>query len=112
MRLLNARANVSRYSASGSTQSNGTGVTSSSNLLVMESSSMELQAARPTQSSLSSSVGGLSVSPLSAWAEAAVTLLPRANHAAAEDSSTKITKIADHNAACLRGATRGSISNG
>src|SRR6202047_5088526 len=113
MRLLNARATVRRYSASASTHSSGTVATSSNNLLVMERSSMELQAEKPSQSSFSRNVGAAAVSLCTVRAAmAGVVLAVRANHAAAAHSSTNSAKSADHSVACLCAATCGSISNG
>src|SRR5712664_1284634 len=101
MRLLNASAKVKRYSASGSTHSSGTGATSSNNLLVMERSSMELQAERPSHKSLSRSVGAATVSLRSDPAAMLGTVPWRASHAAAEHTSTNATKSTDHSVACL-----------
>src|SRR6266436_1457177 len=112
MRLLKASAKVNKYSASGNTHSSGTGATSSSNLLVMERSSMELHAERPTHSSFWRKLGASPVSLCSESAAAAGTAPRRASHAAAEHSSANTTNRTDHTAACLCAATRGSISNG
>src|ERR1700737_2235625 len=112
MRPLNARAKVRRYSASGKTQSSGTGATSSNNLLVIERSSIELHAERESHSSLSRKVGAAAVSLESLSIAMPDTAPRRANHVAAAHSSTNTAKSADHSTACLCAATRGSINNG
>src|SRR5882757_5563503 len=99
MRRLNVSAKVRRYSASGSTHSNGTGATSSSNLLVMESNSIELQAASPSHNNLSRSVGASAVSFSPDCARETGGAPARAHQAAAAHSRTKTAKSADHNVA-------------
>src|SRR5260370_36800773 len=98
MRLLNARAKVSRYRARGSTQSSGTGATSSNNLLVTERSSIELHAERESHSSLSGKVGAAAVSLESLPTATPDTAPRRANHAAVVHTSTNTAHSADHRA--------------
>src|SRR6266403_2992532 len=99
MRRLNASAKVRSYSASGSTHSSGTGATSSNNLLVMERSNIELQAANPSHNSLSRRVGATLVSFCEDCALEGGRPPVCANQTAAAHSRTKITKSADHSVA-------------
>src|SRR5712671_7515848 len=99
MRRLNVSAKVRRYSASGSTHSSGTGATSSNNLLVMESNSIELQAASPSHNNLSRSIGADAVSFSLDCARGTGAASARANQAAAAQSKTKTAKSADHSVA-------------
>src|SRR4029077_17854384 len=105
MRLLKASAKVSKYSASGSTHSSGTGATSSNNLLVMERSSMELHAERPSHSSFLRRLGAPGVSFCCVSGVLVDTVTRRASHAAAEHSSTNTANSTDHSVACLCAAT-------
>src|SRR5258708_35576255 len=111
MRLLNASANVSRYKASGRTQSSGTGATSSNNLLVMERSSMELHAERASHNALSRGLGAPAGSLCSVPAARGCSLPARRSQAPPPQNSTKTTKRSDHMAACLGTATDGSYEN-
>src|SRR5882757_4431402 len=99
MRRLNASAKVRRYNARGNTHSSGTGATSSNNLLVMESNSIELQAASPSHNSLSRSVGADAVSFSLDCVRGAGRAPARANQAAAAHSKTKTAKSPDHSVA-------------
>src|SRR6267154_3658315 len=99
MRRLKASAKVTRYSASGSTHSSGTGATSSNNLFVMESNSMELQAASPSHNNLSRNVGAGAVSFSTDCARETGRAPARAHQAAAAHSRTKTAKSADHSVA-------------
>src|SRR5260221_6234493 len=112
MRLLNASANVSRYKASGRTQSSGTGATSSNNLLVMERSSMELHAERASHNALSRGLGAPAVSLCSVPAAGGCSLPARASPAPAPHSSTKKNKNADHRAPFVFAGPGGFVKHG
>src|SRR5258707_15880890 len=99
MRLLNASANVSRYKASGRTQSSGTGATSSNNLLVMERSSMELHAERASHNALSRGLGAPAVLPCSVPSARGCSLSALVGQNAGAHTGTKKKKSTNHKAA-------------